>query len=222
MSTPARFDRRRGALLVVDMQVKLLAKIPGAALLTINTARLAQAAALLEIPIFATEQYPKGLGLTVDTLAPLLGDPTPKMTFHALGAPGLTESLESDGIRHITLAGIEAHICVAQTALELLARGYRVQIAVDAVDSRHPLDRDVALRRLDRAGATITTVEAALFEWVETADHPRFKAISALVLGRAEPGGSAATVSREVNASDDEVQTRIESRGGHEVAASDP
>ena len=87
-------------------------------------------------------------------------------------------------VRHVALVGIEAHICVAQTALELLARGYEVQVPVDAVGSRFAEDREVALRRLERAGAILTTAEATLFEWVESADHPQFRAISALVKER--------------------------------------
>ncbi len=81
----------------------------------------------------------------------------------------------------MTLAGIEAHVCVAQTALELLTMNFRVQVAADAVTSRHAFDRDIALRRLELAGAVVSTTEAAIFEWTETADHPQFKAISAMI-----------------------------------------
>ena len=102
----------------------------------------------------------------------MIADRPAKMTFHCLGTPGLAEALARAGVRHVTLAGIEAHVCVAQTALELLKLGYRVQVAADAVGSRYATDREFALRRLETAGAVVTTAEAALFEWTETAEHP--------------------------------------------------
>jgi nicotinamidase-related amidase len=117
----------------------------------------------------------------------LIPDRPSKLTFHCLGAPGIVEGLAAKGVRHVTLAGIEAHVCVAQTALELLKLGYRVQVPADAVGSRFAIDREYALRRLEAAGVVISTAESALFEWTETAGHPRFKEISALVKARTEP-----------------------------------
>ena len=125
-----------------------------------------------------------GQSPTVAPLAALLPDRRPKATFHAGGAAGLWDELAAREVRHVALIGIEAHICVAQTALELLDRGFTVQVPVDAVGSRFAVDRDAALRRLDRAGAILATAEATLFEWVESADHPQFRAIAALVRER--------------------------------------
>lgn len=176
-----------GALLVVDLQDRLVPGIRDGGRVVLAAARLARGARLLGLPVFATEQVPAKLGPTVEALRDLLPDRRPKSTFHAGGAAGLWEALGAAGARHVALAGIEAHICVAQTALELLARGCAVQVAVDAVGSRFAEDRDVALRRLERAGATLTTAEAALFEWAGSADHPQFRALSALVKERAEP-----------------------------------
>ena len=173
-----------GALLVVDVQEKLLPAIDGAETLLENTLRLVRGAGLLAVPTFATEQYPRGLGPTVGPLALLIPDRPAKTTFHSLGAPGIVEGLERLGVRHVTLAGIEAHVCVAQTALELLRLGYAVQVAADAVGSRFTIDRDFALRRLERAGAVVTTTEAVLFEWIGDAADPRFKAFSALIKER--------------------------------------
>lgn len=187
MNPTARLTAEAGALLVVDVQEKLLPAIEGRDHLLTNALRLVRAAQILGITVLATEQYPRGLGPTVEPLAALIGDRPAKTTFHCLGAPGLTEKLAEAGVRHVTLAGIEAHVCVAQTALELLAGGYGVQIPVDAVGSRFALDREVALRRLERAGAVLTTTEAVLFEWVGDAGHPRFKEISALVKERTGP-----------------------------------
>jgi len=170
--------------LVVDLQTRLVPAILEIDLVLATAVRLVRGARLLDIPVLATEQVPSKLGPTVPPLADLLPDRRPKTTFHAGGAAGLWEWLEASGARHVALVGIEAHICVAQTALELLARGYEVQIPIDAVGSRFATDRDVALRRLERAGVTLTTAEATLFEWVENADHPQFRAISALVKDR--------------------------------------
>jgi nicotinamidase-related amidase len=181
-----RLTANHAALLVIDLQEKLIKAIDRADRVLSSTTLLVKAARILEIPVFATEQYPKGLGPTVEPLASLIADRPAKTTFHCLGAPGLAESLASAEIRHVTLAGIETHVCVAQTALELLKLGYTVQVPADAVGSRFAIDREYALRRLEAAGAILTTTEAVLFEWTETAEHPRFKEISALVKGRTE------------------------------------
>ncbi|WP_435017256.1 hydrolase [Tundrisphaera sp. TA3] len=184
MPMPERFAARDGALLVVDVQERLIPAILDRDRLVANAIRLALAARMLDVPSFATEQYPQGLGPTVPELAGLFAERPAKLTFHACGAPGLVDHLGGAGIRHVTVTGIESHICVAQTAVELLRLGYRVQVPVDAVGSRFRLDHDVALRRLERAGAVLTTTEAALFEWAETAAHPLFKRIAALVKDR--------------------------------------
>jgi nicotinamidase-related amidase len=179
-----RLTAEGGALLIVDIQEKLLPAIEEGERLHANAVRLVRVAEILGIPTFATEQYPRGLGPTVGPLASLIPDRPSKTTFHALGAPGIADRLAGLGVRHVTLAGIEAHVCVAQTALELLALGYAVQVPADAVGSRFAIDREFALRRLERAGAVVTTTEAVLFEWLGTAEHPRFKEISALVKER--------------------------------------
>ncbi len=133
------------------------------------------------MPIFATEQYPQGLGASIPELVELLPERGAKTTFHCCSVPQLLEQLYARKIRHVTLAGIEAHVCVAQTALELLNLGYRVQIPADAVGSRHAMDWEFALRRLEHAGAVVSTSEAVLFEWAERSDRPEFKAFSALI-----------------------------------------
>jgi nicotinamidase-related amidase len=180
-----RLTAEGAALLVVDIQERLMKLIEGRDRMLDNALRLVKASQILGIPTLATEQYPRGLGPTVEGLAALIPDRPAKTTFHCLGAPGISEKMANLGIRHVTLTGIEAHVCVAQTALELLALGYRVQIPVDAVGSRFAIDREVSLRRLERAGAVISTTEAVLFEWLGGAEHPEFKQISALVKERA-------------------------------------
>lgn len=181
MSSPDRLTARDGGLLIVDLQEKVLAPMRFGGLVVANAIRLIRGAEALGMPVWATEQYPKGLGPTVEPVAGMLGDRPQKMTFHCCGAPGIDEQFRARDLRHLTLAGIEAHICVAQTALELLDRGFRVQVAADAVASRHTMDWEFALRRMERAGVVVSTVEAILFEWAETADRPEFKSISTLI-----------------------------------------
>ncbi|WP_422926229.1 isochorismatase family protein [Singulisphaera sp. PoT] len=180
MSQSLRLTASHGGLLVVDIQEKLIRQIHDRDLVIANAIRLTQAAKALELPHWATEQYPKGLGPTIPSLAELVPDRVAKMTFHAC-AGGILDQLREKRIHHVTLTGIEAHVCIAQTALELLDQGYRVQIPADAVGSRSKFDAEVALRRLERAGAVVSTTEAILFEWTETADRPQFKAISDLI-----------------------------------------
>src|SRR3954454_2351672 len=181
MRPTERMTGQFGALLVVDVQDKLLRAIPDRDALIANTLRLVKAAQILHMPVWATEQYPQGLGPTVAPIAELVPQRPAKTTFHCCAVPQLLEQLYGRRIRHVTLAGIEAHVCVAQTALELLGLGFHVQIPADAVGSRHKMDWEFALRRLEHAGAVISTTEAVLFEWVETADHPEFKAFSQLI-----------------------------------------
>ena len=171
-----RFPAGGAALLVVDIQAKLVDRMRFGPLVIANTSRLIHAARALEIPVFATEQYPQGLGPTVESLQVLLPHRTAKTRFSAFEASGILAP-----VNHVTLVGIETHVCILQTALDFLERGYRVQIPADAVSSRGDFDRKIALRRMEHAGATLTTTEAVLFEWVGGSDHPVFKTISLLV-----------------------------------------
>ena len=186
--TPSRLTASQGGLLVIDMQEKLIRTIPQGPLVVANAVRLVRAAESLALPVWATEQYPKGLGPTVPELAALLPHRPSKTAFSCCAVGELIELWNGLGIRHLTLAGIETHVCVAQTALDLIDLGFRVQIPADAVASRNTLDWEFALRRLERAGAVISTTEAVLFEWVENASHPAFRSLSELVKSFAPPG----------------------------------
>ena len=192
MRLTERLTSQHGALLVVDMQEKLLAVMQDREPVTENIVRLVRGAAQMEMPVWATEQYPRGLGPTVPQIAALIPERPTKMIFHCCAVPRLVEQLYGRHIRHVTVAGVEAHVCVSQTAIELLDLGFRVQVPADAVTSRNRLDWEFALRRLEHAGAVVSTTEAILFEWLETADRPEFKGISAMVkekgssVGRAE------------------------------------
>ncbi len=169
------------ALLVVDVQEKLIGAISAQQRVTWNCRRLIDGAGILGLPVAATEQYPKGLGPTVPELAERLGEIPSKLTFSCGGCPEVFREWESRGIEKVMVCGIEAHVCVGQTVLDLLAGGWRVYVAVDAVGSRFEIDCRTALGRMDSAGATLTTTEAALFEWCRIAGTPEFKQISRLV-----------------------------------------
>jgi nicotinamidase-related amidase len=129
-----------------------------------------------------TEQYPKGLGKTAPELAARLDAPTEKNMFSCRQCEGLFDQLVAEQIRQVVLVGIEAHVCVQQTALDLISMGFDVFIVADAVGSRKPLDQEVAFQRMQSCGAMLTTSEAVMFEWCETSQDPQFKALSRLVL----------------------------------------
>jgi nicotinamidase-related amidase len=168
------------ALLVIDVQEKLVAALPEGKRVVWNVRRLLDGAKILGLPVVGTEQYPQGLGPTVPELAERLGPLPSKLTFSCGGCPGVFADLEKQGIGKILLAGIETHVCVEQTALDLLAAGWSVFVAVDAVGSRFEIDHVTALDRMNSSGATLTTTEAALFEWCAAAGTPEFKQISKL------------------------------------------
>jgi nicotinamidase-related amidase len=181
MMTPTRLTAKHGGLLVIDIQEKLMRRMPKGPLVVANTLRLIAGAEALGMPVWATEQYPEGLGPTVLELIDRLPHRPSKTAFSCCAVGELIEQWHGRGIRHLTLAGIETHICVSQTALDLMSLGFSVQVPVDAVASRRELDWKYALRRLEHAGVTLSTTEAVLFEWAENADHPGFSAISNLV-----------------------------------------
>jgi nicotinamidase-related amidase len=172
------------ALLIVDVQEKLMAKIPAAAALVRDIAFLIDVAKLVGVEAIATEQYPRGLGPTVSALAAKLPAPPDKVAFSCCAVSGLIEGLRQRRRTRVLLVGIEAHVCVLHTALDLLGAGFSVYLAADACASRYSIDREFALRRLEQAGAILTTVETAAFEWLGGSTHPQFKPVSALVQER--------------------------------------
>jgi nicotinamidase-related amidase len=174
-------DRSRSVLCLIDFQEKLMRAIDGAEDVVANAGRLLAAAEILEVPVITTEQNPKGLGPTTPELSRPDGTHpvVVKMCFDATEANGVSDVLPAG--HQIVLAGCEAHVCVLQTALGLLDRSRRVYVVADAIGSRRPESKEVALRRLDWAGAELVTTEMVLFEWLRSADHPAFKAVMALV-----------------------------------------
>ena len=173
-------SREHSGLLIVDLQEKLLSVIPGSSRIVWNTTRLIRAAAAMGVTHSATLQYPHGLGPMSLSLINYFPSPHEKLRFSAVIEPIVTWCREAN-LSQVVVCGIETHICIQQTAMDLMAAGYDVYVPADAVASRNELDHCTALRRLDACGATITTVESVLFEWCESAADPAFKQISALV-----------------------------------------
>jgi nicotinamidase-related amidase len=168
------------ALLVIDVQEKLVPAIADGKRVVWNVRRLLDGAKILGVTAVGTEQYPQGLGPTVPELAERLGPVPSKLTFSCGGCPGLFGELEQKGIGKVLVTGVETHVCVQQTVLDLLAAGWTVFVAADAVGSRFEIDHRTALERMNSAGATLTTTESALFEWCGAAGTPQFKEISRL------------------------------------------
>ena len=179
-SDPTRlFDRRRAVLVVVDVQDGFRSYETFDAVAA-GCGRLVEGAKILDVPIIATEQYPKGLQHTASEVG--LGDAEATIVEKSVFSAVRAEGFNLAGRNQVLLCGIEAHVCVMQTALDLLDRGVSVQVVADATGSRHAYDREVGLQRLDRAGATLTTVEAALLELCERAGTPEFKAVQKVII----------------------------------------
>jgi nicotinamidase-related amidase len=171
------------AILVVDMQEKLLAQIHEAQAVERQVARLLEGARVLGLPVVVTEQYRKGLGPTVTEVARRLPAETPvheKLQFSALIAP-VREELVRRSVRSVLVCGIEAHVCVLQTCLDLCDSGFVSFLAVDAIGSRRPMDRDVAIQRVTQAGVVPTTVESALLDVAREAGGQGFKELLAVI-----------------------------------------
>ncbi|MBS0241155.1 MAG: hydrolase [Proteobacteria bacterium] len=180
-------DRARAHLLVIDVQEKLAPHIAGTGAVTANCLRLIACARRLGVPVTITEQYPKGLGPTVQSLVEAAGNETPrleKITFSCWREQTIRariEDLAAAGRDQLVVVGTETHVCVGQTVLELRANGHQVYVVADAVGSRTQSNRDLALARFSAAGASIVATEMVAFEWLERAATPEFRDVLALV-----------------------------------------
>jgi nicotinamidase-related amidase len=175
-----KLDRDRAALVVVDVQEAFRKAIPDFDRVAEASATLVQGAATLGVPIVVTEQYPKGLGHTVAEVAEHLPDPlqpVEKVRFSAVDAEGF----DLGGREQALICGIETHVCVNQTVLDLVDQGIEVHLAGDAVGSRSDSDREIGLHKAERAGAILTSVETALFELLGGSDAAEFKQVQELV-----------------------------------------
>jgi nicotinamidase-related amidase len=174
-------------LLIVDMQDRLLEAVPDKTQVLERCIRLVRAASILGLPVTVSEQYPKGLGPTVEPLRQALGNTCQrieKIEFSCFGNAALRarlQALRRKGRPQVILGGIEAHICVTQTAIDLVENGFSTFVAADATGSRVNESAVLALDRLNRDGARIVDSEMVLFEWLGKAGTPEFKEIQALV-----------------------------------------
>ena len=175
--------REQSLLLIVDIQEKLAPAILHADEVVANTAKLIRAAKRLNVPLLASEQYPKGLGLTVPALRELLPVDAlfDKTHFSCFGEPGVAERLQQQQRRQIILCGMEAHVCVLQTAMDIQVAGYTAIVVADAVSSRRQESRDLGIARMREAGVAIVNSEMVLFEWLGQAGTPEFKALLPLI-----------------------------------------
>ena len=172
-------------LLVVDIQDAFVGHIHEMDRVVGRSGVMIEAAKLLSLPIIITEQYPKGLGRTVADLRAMLSDCPhyEKVTFSCCQTQSITDALLAADRSQVLLVGIETHVCIAQTACDLLAMNLQVHVAADAVSSQRRSDHEIALRRLEGLGVLLTTTEAAIMEMTVSSKHPAFKGISALIKG---------------------------------------
>jgi isochorismate hydrolase len=180
-------DVSNSCLIVIDIQAKLSSAMPEDALsqLRKNTDLLLKAANQLNVPVITTAQYPKGLGPIEEFISEQQLDSSKhfdKTCFSCLGADGLPEHLNQSGKKQIILTGIEAHICVLQSAFDFIAEGYDVFVVTDAIASRKSSSYKIALSRINQAGCSLVTTESVLFEWLRDAAHSEFKTLSKLIL----------------------------------------
>ncbi len=184
MAIPILAQLDVGQLVMIDMQTKLSLAMPADAMYATNkqVEILLHAAQLLSVPVIVTEQYPQGLGHTLPNLMALIPQASviEKTAFSAYAEPKLNAKLSRDKSQ-VILMGMEAHICVLQTALDLLANHKQVFVVEDAIISRHDSNKANAIARMRQAGCIITNTESILFEWLGNAQHEAFKTIAKLI-----------------------------------------
>lgn len=182
MSTDLKAQRDRSVLLVVDLQPTFLKPIPDAQAIIDRSKFLVEVATLLGVPILSTTQVAGRMGGMAPDLAALLpGEPIDKVTFSCCGQPLFVEALKATGRDQVVMVGAETHICIAQTTLDLLAAGYEVQLACDAITGRGLDARATAFGRLAAAGAQLTHTESVTYEWLLSAEDPKFRDVLGIV-----------------------------------------
>lgn len=184
MNQVIKLSRESAALAVIDMQEAFRSVISDFGEVASRIATAVEGARLLEVPVIVTEQYPKGLKHTAEEIVARLPEELKaieKSCFSSCGSKEFLSQLIGSNKKQVLVCGIEAHICVLQTALDLLERGFEVFVLVDCITSRKPENKQVALARLTQAGAVLSTLEMSLFEMMRSADSPQFKAIQNLI-----------------------------------------
>lgn len=180
---PIILKKESSALLIIDIQERILPVIRNYETVVENTVKLIKGFKAMRLPIYFTEQYPKGLGPTSQKILAELEGYTAiqKMSFSCSGAENLFEELHRKKLSQIVVTGVESHVCVQQTVLDLIANDFQVNLAADAVSSRKEIDYNIALDRMRTLGAEVTTVESILFELLEVCGTPEFKEVSKIV-----------------------------------------
>ncbi|MFC1902057.1 hydrolase [Chloroflexota bacterium] len=183
MSLPTGLTTENAALVVIDIQDRMMRVMNDKERLLQNLQKLVKGMRVLEVPVILTEQYPAGLGPTLPELAQLLPDirPIEKLSFSCWGEDRFRQELEALKRQQVIIAGIEAHVCVYQTAMDLSRLGYEVHVAADCVSSRETANKEVCLAQMSGAGISLTTTEMALFELLRVAQGDKFKQISNIV-----------------------------------------
>lgn len=178
-----RLHSKQKALLLVDVQERLFGHIHDYERIEKHLLVLLQGLQSLEIPIVCNQQYTKGLGETISSVRGILGETTvyEKCTFSCAQNGNVMERLKSLHVKQVIVAGVESHVCILQSVLDLLDAGFEVMLCTDAIGSRKAYDHEIALRRMAHEGASLGTSESLLFELLQSSLHPQFKAISALV-----------------------------------------
>jgi nicotinamidase-related amidase len=176
-------ERDKSCLLIVDVQEKLAPAVSDPANVIRNAGILMRAAARLGVPLVVSEQYPQGLGATVPELRALAPESAriAKLSFSCADDPALRQRIKEAQRSLIVIVGMEAHVCVLQSALGFQQAGYKIVVVADAISSRAPANRDAALQRLRENGAEVATTEMVLFEWLGQAGTPEFKELSKLI-----------------------------------------
>lgn len=183
MSQSTLLSREESLLLVVDLQEKLFPSIAQKEEILKNTRLLLEGARILSVPVLVSEQYPKGLGPTLDELQDLIPRSMGpgKLTFSCAREPTYQSAVLESGRKQIVLCGIETHVCVLQTALDLAEQGFQCHVVADAVGSRSSKNRETALARMRREGIIITCAESVLFEWMKASGTEEFRHVSKLL-----------------------------------------
>ena len=180
---PSILDRTRTGLLVIDIQEKICAAMAHPDRVVENSVRLVKGFTILNLPIFVTEQYPKGIGATVPKLKKVLKEIKiiEKTSFSCCGIQGFIGSIRSEKIDQLVLCGIESHVCVLQTAMDLKHEGFMVSVVADALSSRKDSDHDIAMLSMRSHGINVTTTEMVLFELLKTVEDKAFKDVHKLI-----------------------------------------
>ena len=177
-------SEKTSQLLIIDIQEKLINASFNKQLIDKKSAIMTKAATILGIPIIVTEQYPKGLGNTIETIKDAAGENTAyyeKTAFSATENPVIASAIDKAAKKQVVVFGIETHICVSQTVNALISKGYEVTVISDACGSRAESEHRAGLERMKENGAHIITTEIAIFEWLKSARHINFKEIQGLI-----------------------------------------